>query len=583
MSSAATLRVFWRHAIRYKWTMALLTFAIVALNIVELFLPVFYKRLVDVATTLPLGTALRDALIAVLLSIAALNIARWAMFRIAAFTNNRFQPRVMIDLERSAFSYLLGHSYRFFSNAFAGALVRKVHRLSRGFEMFADQIFWRFLNVITLTTGMLVLFAIRAPILAVVLAVWVALFVTVNVIYSRWKMRYDTQRAALDSEATAVLSDAIANAATIQQFNGTRFEEGTFHGITERLRRIYTFTWNLGEMNDAIQFAFMVLLEIVAMYIVINGYAAGVLTIGDFILIHVALAQLFDRLWDFGRVIRHVYESIADAQEMVDIFEMPYELVDAPHAQALAVHSGAINFNAVSFGYTAQHEILRDFTLSVAAHEKIAFIGPSGAGKSTIIKVLLRLFDVTDGSIEIDGQNIAMVTQESLRDAIALVPQDPALFHRSLMENIRYGRRDASNAEVIEAAKQAHCDEFISHLPNGYDTMVGERGIKLSGGERQRVAIARAILKNAPILVLDEATSSLDSESESLIQSALKVLMVGKTVVVIAHRLSTIMLMDRIVVIEQGGVADMGTHEELLKRKGTYAKLWNIQAGGFLR
>ncbi len=218
----------------------------------------------------------------------------------------------------------------------------------------------------------------------------------------------------------------------------------------------------------------------------------------------------------------------------------------------------------------------------IAPGEKIALVGPSGAGKSTITKLLLRLYDINSGAIEIDGQNIAEVTQESLRNAIAFVPQEPVLFHRTLMENIRYGRRDATDAEVIDAAKKAHCHEFIAALPEGYNTYVGERGIKLSGGERQRVAIARAILKDAPILVLDEATSSLDSESEHLIQDALEVLMRGKTVIVIAHRLSTIMKMDRIVVLEGGQVVAEGTHEELLQQGGLYHKLWSIQAGGFI-
>ncbi|HVU79954.1 MAG TPA: ATP-binding cassette domain-containing protein [Candidatus Paceibacterota bacterium] len=248
----------------------------------------------------------------------------------------------------------------------------------------------------------------------------------------------------------------------------------------------------------------------------------------------------------------------------------------------LKTTNGAIEFKNIEFHFSKTASILKDFNLVISGREKVALVGPSGAGKSTITKLLLRLYDIKSGSIEIDGQNIADVTQDSLRDAIAFVPQEPILFHRTLMENIRYGRRGASDEAVIEAAKKAHCHEFISKLPQGYDTFVGERGIKLSGGERQRVAIARAILKDAPILVLDEATSSLDSESEALIQDALEVLMRGKTVIVIAHRLSTIMKMDRIVVLEGGKVVADGTHDELLAQKGLYHKLWSIQAGGFI-
>jgi ABC-type multidrug transport system fused ATPase/permease subunit len=226
--------------------------------------------------------------------------------------------------------------------------------------------------------------------------------------------------------------------------------------------------------------------------------------------------------------------------------------------------------------------VLKNFNLKIAGGEKIALVGPSGAGKTTVTKLLLRLYDVKGGAIKIDGQNISDITQDSLRDAISFVPQEPVLFHRTLMENIRYGRRGASDEEVLQAARQAHCHEFIERLPEKYNTYVGERGVKLSGGERQRVAIARALLKNSPILVLDEATSSLDSESEALIQDALETLMQGKTVVVIAHRLSTIMKMDRIVVVESGTIAAQGTHLELVKQEGLYRKLWSIQAGGFI-
>jgi ABC-type multidrug transport system fused ATPase/permease subunit len=273
---------------------------------------------------------------------------------------------------------------------------------------------------------------------------------------------------------------------------------------------------------------------------------------------------------------------VADANEMTEILHTPHEIQDAPGALKLKVAKGQIEMKDVTFSYETNAPVFKKFNLLISAGQRAAIIGPSGGGKSTIVKLLLRFVDIQGGEILIDGQNISKVTQESLRANIALVPQEPILFHRSLMENIRYGKAGAGDKEVIAAAKLAHADEFISKFKEGYKTYVGERGVKLSGGERQRVAIARAILKNAPILVLDEATSSLDSESEHFIQDALKNLMKGKTVIVIAHRLSTIMQMDRIIVLENGVITESGKHEELLKaREGTYQRLWHIQAGGF--
>ncbi len=294
------------------------------------------------------------------------------------------------------------------------------------------------------------------------------------------------------------------------------------------------------------------------------------------------MVQTSDRLWKVGKNIRTIYEAIADANEMTEILLTPHEIKDAPNAQNLTVKQGKINFTKVNFSYREGVDVLNNFSLTISPGERVALIGPSGGGKSTIVKLLFRFYDIQSGQIVVDGQNIAGITQDSLRANMALVPQEPILFHRTLMENIRYAKINASDEEILEAAKKAHAHDFISAFPESYNTLVGERGIKLSGGERQRVAIARAILKNAPILVLDEATSSLDSESEMLIKDALRSLMKNRTTIVIAHRLSTIMQMDRIVVIDGGNIIEQGKHKELLKvQEGLYQRLWEIQAGGF--
>jgi len=485
-------------------------------------------------------------------------------------------------LERDAFGYLIRHSYQFFSNNFAGALVRKVSRLSRSFEHFTDALIYKLLPLAVSTVGMMIVLGFQQPVFAIIVGVWMVAFIWANYLVSKWKLRYDILRAERDSEAVGVISDAIGNSVTVKLFSGFAHEESLFGRALEGLRKLRTFCNNLVELNMGIQHFFMIAVELIVMYVALRFWADGTLTIGDFVLIQGLLITLFNKLWDFGRLIRDIYESFADAKEMVDLLQTPHEIRDLRTAKPLQVTKGKIEFQDATFRYNGTRTVLEHFNLAIKPHEKIALVGPSGAGKSTVIKLLLRLYELDDGKILIDGQSVHRVTQETLHDMIAVVPQEPVLFHRTLMENIRYGRRDATDEEVIAAAEQAHCHDFIMELPEGYDTYVGERGIKLSGGERQRVAVARAILKNAPILILDEATSALDSESEALIQDALRELMEEKTTIVVAHRLSTIMQMDRIVVIEGGHVSATGTHKELLRKNGTYKTLWSIQAGGFI-
>ncbi|MEK7190072.1 MAG: ABC transporter ATP-binding protein, partial [Patescibacteria group bacterium] len=406
--------------------------------------------------------------------------------------------------------------------------------------------------------------------------------IAINYFFSFWKLKYDTARSAKDTETVAVLADAVTNQVNIQLFNGYQFEFSRFKKVTDELQKLQTFTWNLGSIIEAIQAALFIAVEFLLMYFAIKFWQQGTLTVGDFVLIQSYLLGLINRLWDVGRHIRDLYESFADAEEITEILNTPHEITDVPNAKKLIVKKGEIEFKKVNFSFHQTRKVLRDINLVIKPGEKIAIIGPSGAGKTMLMKALFRFHDIDSGDILIDGQSIKKISQESLHDNLSLVPQDPILFHRSLIENIRYGRRNATDKTVMEAAKLAHCDDFIKNLPQKYATFVGERGIKLSGGERQRVAIARAILKNSPILVLDEATSSLDSHSEALIQDALAMLMKNKTVVVIAHRLSTIRQMDRVVVIKNGRIFEQGTHDELLAKDSLYKHLWQIQAGGFL-
>ncbi len=574
------LAVFWRHTRTYKGRAFLILLLVSFAMGLESLQPWVLKRLFDLLETHSATAAVLSIFLPVILTLLALKSAAWICWRVMAILNNRFQPMVMRDLERSAFEYLLGHSHQFFVDNFAGSLVKRIGRLSRAFERLADEVTFRFVPVTVVLIGGFVGLALQFPLLAVIFITWTTVFLTFNWWASKWAVIVDIERARLDSEAGGALADAVTNAVTIKLFPSAPYETSRFGDVLNRLARAQTRSWDRHEVIFATQAALMIGIESVLMTIGVMLWLKGTLTLGDLAFIQSYLVLVFGKLWEVGRSFRHVFDSMADGKEMVEIMKLPHAVRNKRHAPALKVRHGKIEFRNVTFGF-GKRSILQRFSLLIKHGEKVALVGPSGAGKSTITKILFRFFDVKKGKILIDGQDIVNVTQESLRDQISLVPQEPVLFHRTLMENIRYGRRDATEEEVIAAARRAHCDEFIATLPDGYRTYVGERGVKLSGGERQRVAIARAILKNAPILVLDEATSSLDSESESLIQDALHELMRKKTVIVIAHRLSTIMEMDRIVVIENGKVVSTGKHKELLREKGTYSKLWNIQAGGF--
>lgn len=421
-----------------------------------------------------------------------------------------------------------------------------------------------------------------APDISLFIVAWIATFFVFNILYARWKFKYDVAVAAIDSRTTGYLADAITNHNTIQLFTGQAHEERGFGDITGEQARMTNDLWNIESVVEAVQGLLIFIAEFFLFYYTIIYWERGIVGVGTFVLFQSYLIGLGGQLWDFSRVTRDAYQGYADAKEMVEIMRLPHEIKDAAGAVPLVVREPRVVFDHVSFGFGNAKRVLKDIGLEIAPGERIGIVGPSGAGKTTFVRLLLRLYAPSAGAIRISGSDIARVTQKSLRDAVAMVPQDPVLFHRTLAENIAYGKRGAAREDIERAGRLAHCDEFVKNLPEGYETYVGERGIKLSGGERQRVAIARAILKNAPILLLDEATSSLDSHSEHLIQEALDELMKGKTSIVIAHRLSTIRKMDRVVIIENGRIADQGTHDELIAKGGLYAELWNLQAGGFL-
>jgi ATP-binding cassette subfamily B protein len=507
---------------------------------------------------------------------------RWISYRIEFWIISLLEVEAMSNLTATSFEYLIRHSQHFFASQFAGTLTRRVNKYAGAFESVFDSIVMNFFPTTLFVLGAVGVLFYHNHILGIMLGVWSIMFVFLQIYLSRRHRPLRVFRAEQDSKLGGAVADAIGNQSTIMLFSGASYEYARLKEYINRWGRAQLRAWHFMEVVWGAQGLLMLGINVVLLYTAVQFWQRGELTIGDFILIQTYLMGTFDLLGGITQQLRRFYDALADAEEMSLILSQPHDIRDVAGARDLQVTNAVIDFFDVRFSFRKEKPVLAQLNLSIKSGEKVALVGPSGAGKTTITKLALRLYDVTDGSIEIDGQNISQVTQESLRNAIAFVPQEPVLFHRSLIENIRYGRRDATNEEVYDAARKAHCHEFILALPDGYETFVGERGVKLSGGERQRIAIARAILKDAPILVLDEATSSLDSESESLIQDSLKVLMQGKTVLVIAHRLSTIMNMDRIIVLEGGSVVAEGTHEALLKEDGLYQKLWSIQAGGFI-
>lgn len=578
-----TLKFFWQQAMNYRLVFVCMTGALLVGVFASMAWAILFREFFDILTTGDGKDFVVSALISTLLYIVLLECVEWVGWRTAHFLNNYFQPKVMSNIANSCFEYLHGHSYRFFSNNFVGSLVKKVNRMIGGFERVADKLYWDMLPLALriLIIGV-VLFYLH-PLLGLIMATWTVIFVFIQYKLSRFKLKYDLPRAAMDSKVTAALADTISNSINIKLFSALKYELGRFMRITQKWAKITRKDWDIGAYIEAGQAALMILLEFGILYCAIRLWQNDLLSVADFFLIQAYLFEIFHQLWNFGRNLRDLYEALADSEEMTVVMITPHEIADKDGANILHVNSGRVDFKKVCFSYGEGESVLRNLSFNVKSGQKVALIGPSGGGKSTIVKLLLRFFEIQRGQILVDGVNIADVTQKSLREEIALVPQDPILFYRTLKENIRYGRRNATDREVIAASKMAHCHEFIKKFSRGYETYVGERGVKLSGGQRQRVAIARAILSNAKILILDEATSSLDSESEALIQDALENLMKQKTTFIIAHRLSTIMRADKIFVLEEGEIIEEGAHSDLVgKRSGLYKKLWNLQVGGYL-
>jgi len=578
-----TLFPFLWHFIRPQFgRFLILMLSMFGWSVQESVYPYFIKLFIDQVTKYSLD---KSKIFVVMAPILGVFVALWLTieigFRIYDFLSAKVFPQFRADVRCALFKYANKHSYQYYSDNFAGSVASKISRLPEALESMA-------IIILTIIVPVFLAFIINIsllyntkPLFACIMGGWFSFHCLVTYFFTQKCAIYSREHSSTITTLNGTIVDILTNIANVRLFANRNFEKhylANFQG--EEIQKAYKLM-----RYNALRNTFLGLLSQIFIFSMVGGgiyaWQKDWITLGELTLI-LSSVNLIGLAWYMGFHLIKVYENIGTCQEALSIIQRPIDVADIIDAKPILITRGEIRFQNVTFHYNKGKKIFKNKTITIRAGEKVGLVGFSGSGKTTFVNLILRCFDVESGQILIDDQDIKTVTQDSLRSQIALIPQDTSLFHRNLLENIRYGRLDASDSEVVEASKKAHCHEFVEQLEQQYQTLVGERGIKLSGGQRQRIAIARAILKNAPILILDEATSSLDSVTEKYIHNSLKELMNNRTTIVIAHRLSTLSDMDRIVVFKNGEIIEDGTHEDLLKHGDHYANLWKMQVGGFL-
>lgn len=573
----STLKLYWQHVRKHKHTFFTMLFCIpLGALTIDTLLPYILSQAIQ---TIQDNSSLMPILL-----IAGVVGLMGALFNLIGFqTMARHEANVIADLRQSTFESLIRKDHAFFVDQKVGAMTSRFIDFVRAEVTLQDLIIIRTLGFILSVGSGIIILAFHSLLMAgIIFALIVALLLQV-----RWSIRRRAplrhERKTLVSEIHGLVADGLTNNLTIRTFAGEKYEAKNLKRLTDRFRKIYIKDIGFVAAEGSARVAIMIIVQIIAVGIAAALIQQGQISLAIGIFILAYMQRIGSQLFILGEILNGYDQALLDAQPMTEMLLTENQVIEQPAAKQLTVTKPTIEFTDVSFRYSdGIVNVVDNLQLIIPAGQKVGLVGHSGAGKSTFVQLLLRFYNPTQGTIKIAGQDIIGTAQESLRKIIAYVPQEPMLFHRTLRENIAYGKPGANDDEIRRAAKQAHALEFINQLPDGLDTIVGERGVKLSGGQRQRIAIARAILKDAPILVLDEATSALDSESEKLIQDSLKTLMKGRTSIVIAHRLSTIAKLDRIIVLDQGRIIEDGSHAELLKKNGAYAKLWNHQSGGFI-
>ena len=520
-----------------------------------------------------------------IIALIAINLIGQACSKVQDYTSFKLEIAASYDLATEAFDALSNQSMTFHSNRFGGTLVSQTTKFMNAYSQMLENITFPFLPIICSIIATCVILIPRVPAYVVILMALLVVYAIVSYVMYKRILSLNEDAADAQNTLSGALSDAVTNILAVKTYGREDYERELFdranREVVARDTKRMMASLARGIITACIALAIM---SVVAVFIA-GGNAWFGITPGTLVIMFTYTYTITNQFNFISRGLQRFNVAFGDASGMTSVLDEPRLVADEPNAKPLKVTAGDIDFKDLNFWYTdgnAKTKVFDNFNLHIPAGQRVGLVGRSGAGKTTLTKLLLRLSDIQEGEILIDGQNVAKGTQQSLRRQVAYVPQEALLFHRTIAENISYARPDASMDEIREAARQANALEFIERLPQGFDTVTGERGIKLSGGQRQRVAIARAMLADAPILVLDEATSALDSESEKLVQDALEKLMQGRTSIVVAHRLSTVASLDRIVVLDRGKIVEDGPHAELIAQGGEYAQLWSRQTGAYL-
>ena len=583
-NSKEIFRLFWKTSVPYKHRRNLAIFFAMLTLVVTIFVgPLIIAQLLSIIQHNQLHDAKNLWTLIALYGVSELwsSVIGWRLVLYLVWT---FETAMQRDLYAQCFSKLTNQTLFFHSNKFGGSLVSQTNKLVGAVESFWDTIIWSVLPLVVSLVGSIIVLSTLLWQYALFLLIFSIVFSLVVYYGSKPMAKLTKKEAKASNKLNGQLADVISNVLAVKS-SGAETTEQKFFTKTVNSWRNSSLDVMRGFLKvSTIYSSINMVIKIGAITFAVYAAQNNLVSVASVYLIITYTSSVAHELWNMNGIMRNYNRIIGNANDMVEILQTPTTLIDKSSSK-LEVTSGKISMDKITFTHDEGQgdTLFYDFSLDIKPGEKIGLVGASGSGKTTLTKLLLRFADIDSGKITIDGQDISEVTQASLRAKIAYVPQEPLLFHRSVRENIAYGRPDATDAEIEEAAKKAGAYDFIVGLKDGFDTMVGERGIKLSGGQRQRVAIARAILKDAPILVLDEATSALDSESEALIQKSLKTLMENRTSIVIAHRLSTIAKLDRIIVLKNGKIVEDGSHDKLInKKRGVYAKLWARQSGGFI-